>query len=82
MSSKASHPAVRVRKRWSYFFLALPLMALVILFRYVPLAGWYLAFIDYKVGKPILECDFVGLKFFEMLLKVCASSAQIFNSRR
>ncbi|MBQ2027958.1 MAG: sugar ABC transporter permease [Clostridia bacterium] len=69
MSSKASHPAVRVRKRWSYFFLALPLMALVILFRYVPLAGWYLAFIDYKVGKPILECDFVGLKFFEMLLK-------------
>ena len=69
MSSRTPHPAVRVRKRWSYFFLALPLMALVILFRYVPLAGWYLAFIDYKVGKPILECEFVGLKFFEMLLK-------------
>ena len=55
------------RKRWDLFFLLLPLMALVILFSYVPLSGWYLAFIEYRVGRPILECKFVGLENFRIL---------------
>lgn len=55
------------KKNWNYFFLALPLMILVLLFRYVPLLGWYLSFIDYKVGQNIFSCEWVGLKFFQML---------------
>ncbi len=55
------------KKNWTYFFIALPLMLLVVLFHYVPLAGWYLAFIDYKVGQPILKCHWVGFKYFRML---------------
>lgn len=57
----------RPRKCWTYFFIALPLMALVVLFHYVPLMGWYLAFIDYQVGQPILSAEWVGLKFFKLL---------------
>lgn len=66
--SRALLQRKRARKNWNYFFLALPLMALVVLFRYVPLSGWYLAFINYKPGKAILDCEFVGFKYFEMLL--------------
>ena len=69
MNMQTAVPRIRKpRKNWTYFFIALPLMALVVLFRYVPLAGWYLALIDYKVGQPILKCEWVGLKYFSMLL--------------
>lgn len=55
------------KKNWTLFFLILPLMILLLAFSYVPLAGWYLAFIEYKVGMPILECEFVGFKYFQLL---------------
>ena len=55
------------RKRWNLFFLALPLMLMVIAFRYIPLFGWYLSVIEYKVGQPIFKCQFVGLYFFDLL---------------
>lgn len=57
------------KKNWTYFFIALPLMLLVVLFHYVPLMGWYLAFIEYHVGQPILQCEWVGLKFFKLILQ-------------
>lgn len=60
------------KKRWDLFFLILPLMILVIAFCYVPLAGWYFAFIEYEVGAPILECDFVGMSNFVQLFKTKA----------
>lgn len=59
--------ARKKKKNWTYFFIALPLLALVFLFCYVPLMGWYLAFVDYRVGQPILSAEFVGLKYFRML---------------
>ena len=65
-------PRMKLRKPkkcWTYFFIILPLMALVFMFSYVPLLGWYLSFIEYKVGQPILSSPFVGLKFFRMLLE-------------
>lgn len=60
------------RKRWDLFFLILPLMALVIAFCYVPLAGWYFAFIEYRVGTPILQCEFIGLDNFSRLFQTTA----------
>lgn len=60
------------RKRWDMFFLALPFMILVLLFAYVPLAGWYFAFIEYRVGTPILECTFVGFDNFVRLFQTGA----------
>ena len=56
------------RKRWDLFFVALPLMLLVIIFCYVPLLGWALSFFEYRAGTPLFENEFVGLKYFEMIL--------------
>ena len=59
----------RKRKNWTLFFMALPLMVFVFAMKYVPLLGWYFSLIEYKVGKPILECTFVGLDNFRAMFK-------------
>lgn len=65
---RAIPKAKKQRRNWNLFFLALPLMLLVVLFSYVPLAGWLLSFIEYRPGYPLLENAFVGLKYYEMVL--------------
>jgi ABC-type polysaccharide transport system permease subunit len=57
------------RKGWSLFFMALPFMVFVVLFNYVPLAGWGLSFLEYKPGVPILKNQFVGFKNFYLIIK-------------
>lgn len=44
--------------------ITLPLLVLVFLFSYLPLAGWIYAFYDYRAGLKLANCDFVGLKHF------------------
>ena len=60
------------RKQWSLFFIALPLMIYVFAFKYVPLLGWYFAFIEYKIGTPIMNCAFVGLDNFKAMFSNAA----------
>ncbi len=59
----------RKRKNWTLFFMALPLMVFVFAMKYVPLLGWYFSLIEYKVGKPIMDCTFVGLDNFRAMFK-------------
>ena len=44
-------------------------MVLVLLFNYVPIFGWIYSVFDYIPGVPILECDFMGLDYFKMIMK-------------
>ncbi|MGN0313745.1 MAG: ABC transporter permease subunit, partial [Fusicatenibacter sp.] len=58
------------KKKWnSYklFLYALPAIALVFVFNYMPLWGWSFAFFQYKPGKSLWDCAFVGLDNFKML---------------
>lgn len=61
--STASHK----KRPWHLFWLAMPLMAFVILFQYVPLFGWILSFFEYRPGTPLLKCEFVGLKYYYLI---------------
>lgn len=61
-------------KRSSPEKLVLLLMALIpvsilIVFAYAPLWGWVYAFFDYRIGMPLKNCEFVGLKYFFIALK-------------
>lgn len=56
------------KKNWTLFWIMLPLILLVILFNYVPLAGWALSLFDYKPGRPLASNEFIGLKYFSMIL--------------
>ena len=44
-------------------------MVIVLLFNYVPIFGWIYSVFDYVPGVPILECDFMGLDYFKMIMK-------------
>ncbi|KRE86343.1 hypothetical protein ASG89_09980 [Paenibacillus sp. Soil766] len=49
--------------------ITLPLVALVVVFNYMPLYGWIMAFLDYKVIKGISGSPFVGFDKFAQLFR-------------
>lgn len=55
------------RRRWLLTLLALPFVIHIIAIRYVPLAGWALAFFNYKPGRDLAMMPFVGLKYFKLI---------------
>lgn len=60
---------VKGKKEWQkpgfkLFLMTAPLLVMVFLFSYMPLAGWIYAFYDYRAGMKLANCDFVGLKHF------------------
>ena len=62
-------PARKPKKQYKLLFMVLPFMVLVLLFNYVPIFGWIYSVFDYVPGVPILECDFMGLDYFKMIMK-------------
>ena len=61
---------VSKQKRWNDFKLflyVLPALLIVFLFNYAPLWGWSFAFFQYKPGKSLFDCNFVGLENFKVL---------------
>lgn len=49
------------------FFMLLPCVIFVFLFSYLPLWGWSYSFFNYKPGKALLDCEFVGWDHFTRL---------------
>jgi putative aldouronate transport system permease protein len=48
-------------------FMSLPLILYVLLFSYVPLWGWSMAFQEYKPARGFFEQQWVGIKWFKWL---------------
>ncbi len=46
------------------FAMSVPIVIWLIIFAYIPIAGWAMAFVNYKPGIPFTENEFVGLKYF------------------
>ena len=61
--------ARKPKKQYKLLFMVLPFMVIVLLFNYVPIFGWIYSVFDYVPGVPILECDFMGLDYFKMIMK-------------
>lgn len=47
------------------YFMLLPAFAATLIFNYAPLAGWYMAFSQYRPGKSLFAGEFVGLAHFK-----------------
>ncbi len=58
------------RKARSYreFLYILPFLAIVAIFSYYPLYGWFYAFFDYKPPYPLTWEKFVGFKWFQTMV--------------
>lgn len=80
MQGALRHSIIKKKKHWGLFFLALPLMVYIFLFKYVPLLGWYFAFIEYKIGMPIEACRFVGIDNFTSMFKNAAFFRALSNT--
>jgi putative aldouronate transport system permease protein len=49
------------------YMMTVPFFLIAVLFHYVPLWGWSIAFLDYSPGVDLAEAKFVGFKYFERL---------------
>ena len=58
----------KVKRQKILLFMLLPCIIWVVMFCYVPLWGWYLAFVKYKPGMPIFSSQWVGLDNFTRFL--------------
>lgn len=50
--------------------MTLPFFLLVLLFNYVPLAGWSMAFVKYIPGLSVFESEYVGLRYFHQIFSL------------
>lgn len=55
------------KKEIRLFLYVLPGILLITIFCYLPLWGWSFAFFQYKPGKALLDCNFVGWDNFKAL---------------
>ena len=62
--------------------MAMPFVAVVLIFSYVPLAGWIYALFNFKPGIPLSQSPFVGLKYFRQAFNFSAGSSllQVFRN--
>ncbi len=63
-STKNKRLAKLFKQRYLYIML-LPALISTIIFSYLPISGWIMAFTDYKVGKSIWGAPWVGLREFK-----------------
>jgi putative aldouronate transport system permease protein len=54
-------------RRIKLLLLALPFVVFILVFCYIPLAGWALAFFNYKPGIPLGKTPFVGFDNFKYI---------------
>ena len=59
----------RLSKQKALILMAVPFVLYVILFKYVPLWGWTMAFQDYKPAKSFSQQEWVGFRWFITLFK-------------
>ncbi len=58
-----------IKRHWQlYIFFLLPALFLTLLFKYVPMGGILIAFMDYNPIRGILGSDWVGLEHFQRFL--------------
>ena len=57
----------RIRRQKWVLLMLLPLLVLTIIFSYVPLVGWVMAFTDYHIGAPLFGNAWTGLTQFVRL---------------
>ncbi|MBO0993361.1 MULTISPECIES: sugar ABC transporter permease [unclassified Bacillus (in: firmicutes)] len=59
----------KIKSQKALILMSLPFVIWLIVFKYIPLAGWTMAFQDYSPAKGLFDQDWVGLKHFKVLFK-------------
>lgn len=62
--SKKSYLRIISKQKYIWFMLT-PFLIWFVVYSYVPIYGWVMAFVDYNIGKPLFSSSFVGFKHFK-----------------
>ena len=81
MKSNTKLPIFK-QKRFKLFLYVLPCILIIFLFSYVPLWGWSFAFVQYKPGRTLAKCDFVGFQNFTVLFGNAVMRKNLFRVLR
>lgn len=57
-----------LKGKYKLFLIAFPFLVIVFLFSYLPLYGWVYALYDYFPAIPLSQSEFVGLRWFTMMV--------------
>ena len=60
---------LEMEPKFQLFLMLMPFLALVFAFSYLPLYSWRYAFYDYSAGGSLSADNFVGLKWFQVLVQ-------------
>lgn len=87
LSSKAMESGTQIGRKkpgmgMKLFLMASPFLALTFLFAYYPLYGWVYAFFDFRPPLKLSQCEFVGFRWFTMLISSPAQVKQILEVMR
>ncbi len=80
MAAKSRSQIPRQKKEWVLFWMVLPWLTLTIVFSYLPILGWSYAFVDFKLGKPVLQSRFVGLDNFKLMFSSISRLPRAFRN--
>ena len=73
---------MKMPQKYSLFIMLLPILFLTFVFFYLPLWGWRYAFFDYTAGGTLSADNFVGFKWFTILLRNKATVRDIVRVMR
>lgn len=59
---------IEIKQNIKLFLYVLPGILFVLIMAYLPLWGWSYAFVQYKPGRALAACKFVGFQNFKDLL--------------
>jgi putative aldouronate transport system permease protein len=60
---------IKIGRQRQFFYMSIPIILYVILFAYVPLWGWTMAFQNYKPAKTFFNQEWAGFRWFIFLFK-------------
>lgn len=69
-----------VTRNWQLYLLVLIPVAIVIVFKYIPMYGIQIAFRDFKITKSITSGKWVGLKYFKKFFDSPLAGTYIWNT--
>ncbi len=70
---------MEMEPKFQLFLMLMPFLALVLAFSYLPLASWRYAFFDYTAGSTLTWDNFVGFKWFKLLVQNSAYVNRLLN---
>lgn len=71
---------IKTRKNYKLLLYLFPFMVYIIMFRYVSLFGWSLAFMDYLPGVPFLKQEWVGFANFKIIFEDLPTIGRVYKN--